>query len=594
MRWWVVYPGYDWFVQDTLDMYMSGSARYRYGGRFRARPEPGVPFHPTGVARPLNYKLKFMGKVMAALYDEYREGRIPEVFIRIARLIYIAWKVSTLAIIPAQSKRDAEKVARTIQVGLWSIYKEYPYMEVDPERDVVELKEVSVAVDDWLKRVWDEWKAQVEEENGLIQRVRRALETVVAFTPTVWPVLVGTTGAGKTTLSVMLGTLFSQVLMEEGVMGRGGHAFSYVPLALVDPETGWEIPVLRGDVIHIAPRDAFRHATNNPYLMFLDELDKAEPRNFKVALPLMANYLWGAAGKVPPEHLLILGAMNFPQPTAYDWVNYTEASRNITARCVFIPFPPANPEEIAGISEYAISAARRAGGEIGAANAERIINQELQAAVGEQQAAETGLGVGRIQPMEGQRQQSRQVDIGELARLSYEEAMVALLGMAGAGGGVLPRASLINEPGATIDCSDAAKQQFLCVTGLGIVRQVLWIRLLYQYCIDVLMDAAKPIYSEIYRQVLAELKEAKVPQGEIIQKAVEESTKRLQSHPAIDEFLFDIFVLNAGVDSPDKAKINRDRALKLAVAAVAKALETDTMGPRPTRLTRTNRVDDVL
>jgi hypothetical protein len=546
------------------------------------------------MARPLDYKLEFIDTVMEVLYAEYKEGRIPRTFIRIANLIYTAWKVSTLAIIPAQSKKDAEEVARTIQTGLWRIHTKYPRMEVDPERNVVELKEINMSISDRLKEAWDEWSRRVEDENGLIQRVMRALESTIAFTPTIWPVLVGTTGAGKTTLAVMMGMALSQVLIENGVMSKNGSAFSYMPLMLVDPETGWELPVLRGDVVYVAPRDAFRHVTNNPYLMFLDELDKAEPRNFKVALPLMANYLWGAAGKVPPEHLLILGAMNFPQPTAYDWVNYTEASRNITARCVFIPFPPADPGEIANIREYAISVARGVGGEIGAANVERIIDQELQSAQRERQAAETGLGAGRIQPMEEQRGRSSQVDIGELARLPYEKAMEALLSMGGAGGGVLPRASLINEPGATIDCSDATEQQFLCVTGLGIVRQVLWIRLLHQYCLDVLMNAAKSVYSEIYRQVLSELKEARVPQGEIIRKAVEESTKRLQSHRAINELLFDIFVLNAGVDSPDAAKKNVERDLKLAVAAVARALETDTIGPRPTRLTRTNRIDDVL
>jgi hypothetical protein len=349
MRRWIDHLDYEAAIQSFVMTRLAG-----YERRFRAEGlgeiKPDEPFFPKGEEKPYNYKLKVVEDVMRILSEAYKAGLFPETLYRIARLLQMAWTVSSLAIIPADSQEDAETVARDIELTLLMIMTAASFPELGEAEEgpptVIELRAAKIAASKTLAEAWERFKEMPDEEEGLVWQLAR----IMAFTPTVWPVLVGTTGAGKATLASWIGLLMEMVMRARGMMKEESRAYAYVPLMTVDPETGWELVTLQDGRISAKPRDTFLWARANPFLLCFDELDKADPHNFyaKVVLPIMDNYIWGESGRVPPEHLLILGGMNYP-PNATAWVNQAGERRNFTARCVFIPFPPTDPESVGGL-----------------------------------------------------------------------------------------------------------------------------------------------------------------------------------------------------------------------------------------------------
>lgn len=149
----------------------------------------------------------------------------------------------------------------------------------------------------------------------------RELNLVLSFRPQraqrLWPVLIGPTGAGKT-------TRVRQWAHEHG------YTVKTLLLGTMLPEEILGIPrVIKGRTVWSLPE--WVPVEGERAIIFLDELDKARPESLASVLTLMAELR--VRDHRLPEDTLIVGAM---QPVPDDWLA-DETARAIRARIVPIP-----------------------------------------------------------------------------------------------------------------------------------------------------------------------------------------------------------------------------------------------------------------
>lgn len=150
----------------------------------------------------------------------------------------------------------------------------------------------------------------------IIKSIWRTNE-VLSNGPLLWPVLVGHTGAGKTTIvrelakemGLEVKTLLLGTMLPEDVLG--------LP-KILGGKTAWTLP---------------EWVPKGPAIIFLDELDKARPETLATVLTLLAERR--VRDHLLPPGVLFVGAM---QPVSRHWLASEEA-KAIASRSVFLPAP---------------------------------------------------------------------------------------------------------------------------------------------------------------------------------------------------------------------------------------------------------------